>query len=97
MSKRRLEIDNKLLIFAIQRTTNFEQLLNKNFLGRSVSKPSLPNQQEISDHDWKPFMGMISQCFDAHFEIYANFTDQLVILPFLAHHINIKIYFWSYF
>ena len=76
MAKRRVEIDNKLLIFAIQRTASFEQLLTKNFLGRSVPKPVLPNQREITEQDWRPFMGMISQCFDAQFDIYASFTDQ---------------------
>jgi hypothetical protein len=76
MAKRKHEIDNKLLIFAIQRTANFEQLLTKNFLGRSIPKLVLPNQHEISDQDWKPFMGMVSHCFDAHFDIYASFTDQ---------------------
>lgn len=76
MSKRKLEIDNKLLMFAIQRTMEFEQLLTKRFLGRSVPKPAaLPNQEEIADEDWKPFIGMISQCFDAQFDIYINFTD----------------------
>jgi vacuolar protein sorting-associated protein 53 len=76
--KRKLEIDNKLLTFAIQRTTNFEQLLTKRFLGRSIPKPTTNPQQEseeISDDDWKPFLGLISQCFDAHFDIYVNFTD----------------------
>ena len=76
MAKRKLEIDNKILVFAIQRTTAFEQLLTKNFLGRSIPKPTLPNNQEISDDDWKPFLGLISQCFDAYFDIYVNFTDQ---------------------
>lgn len=76
MQKRKLEIDNKLLTFAIQRTINFEQLLTKRFLGRTIPKPAvLPNQEEISDEDWKPFIGLISQAFDAHFDIYVNFTD----------------------
>ena len=43
--KRKLEIDNKLLTFAIQRTTNFEQLLTKRFLGRSIPKPTTNPQQ----------------------------------------------------
>lgn len=85
MLKRKLEIDNKLLIFAIQRTTHFEQLLTKRFLGRTISDPmgfSLVQQNgdensnsKIAD-DFKPFIGIISQCFDAYFDIYANFTDQ---------------------
>ena len=33
MSKRRTEIDVKLLLFAIQRTTNFEALISKRFTG----------------------------------------------------------------
>ena len=74
MGKRRLEIDNKLLMFAIQRTLNFEQLLTTRFLGRSIPKPNA-NQEEISDEEWKPFMGIISQCFDSHFDVYINFTD----------------------
>jgi vacuolar protein sorting-associated protein 53 len=82
MLKRKLEIDNKLLIFAIQRTINFEQLLTKRFLGRTISDPmafSLTQQNgEINKtaDDFRPFIGIISQCFDAYFEIYANFTDQ---------------------
>ena len=74
MNKRKLEIDNKLLTFAIQRTVAFEQLLTKNFLGRTVSKPS-NLQIENETADWKPFLGMISQCFDAHFDTFVNYTD----------------------
>lgn len=74
MAKRKLEIDNKLLIFAIQRTSSFEQLLTKRFLGRTI--PRNKEQVDIADDDWKPFIGLVSQCFDAHFDIYVNFTDQ---------------------
>lgn len=73
MAKRSIEIDNKLLIFSIQRTANFEQLLTKRFLGRSIP---IPKDLDISEDDWKPFLGLISQCFDAHFDIFVNFTDQ---------------------
>lgn len=74
MAKRKIEIDNKLLIFAIQRTAKFEQLLTERFLGRSI--PRSKDQIHIPDDDWKPFLGLISQCFDAHFDIFINFTDQ---------------------
>lgn len=74
MAKRKIEIDNKLLIFAIQRTGNFEQLLTKRFLGKTI--PRTKEQENISDEDWKPFIGLISQCFDAQFDIFVNFTDQ---------------------
>jgi hypothetical protein len=40
MSKRRIEIDMKLLMFAIQRTTNFEQLLSSRFVGKTIQKPN---------------------------------------------------------
>lgn len=78
MAKRKLEIDNKLLIFAIQRTANFEQLLTKSFLGRTVTRPA-SLEHDTSGQEWKPFIGMISQCFDAHFDIFINFTDLLVL------------------
>lgn len=74
MNKRKIEMDNKLLTFAIQRTIAFENLLSKNFLGRTVAKP--PNLKlENENSEWKPFLGMISQCFDAHFDIFLNYTD----------------------
>lgn len=76
MTKRKIEIDNKLLNFAIQKTENFEQLLAKNFLGRTLVKPAELASLENIDQDWKPFLGMISSCFDAHYDIFVNFTDQ---------------------
>lgn len=77
MAKRKIEIDNKLLNFAIQKTENFEQLLTKNFLGRTLVKPpEIANNPELADQEWKPFVGLISTCFDAHVDIYVNFTDQ---------------------
>jgi len=36
MGKRRTEIDVKLLLFAIQRTTNFESLISKRFTGVTI-------------------------------------------------------------
>ncbi|KAH3887882.1 hypothetical protein DPMN_011904, partial [Dreissena polymorpha] len=36
MGKRRIEIDVKLLLFAIQRTTNFETLISKRFTGVTI-------------------------------------------------------------
>jgi vacuolar protein sorting-associated protein 53 len=73
MNKRKHEIDNKLFMFAIQRTISFEQFLTKHFLGITV--PKNENEKDISDEEWKPFLGMISQCFDAHFDIYLTSTD----------------------
>lgn len=76
MAKRKIEIDNKLLNFAIQKTDNFEQLLTKNFLGRTLTKPAEIENLENSDQEWKPFLGMISSCFEAQYDIFVNFTDQ---------------------
>ena len=80
MAKRKLEIDNKLLMFAIQRTGNFEQLLTKRFLGKTINEPvNSPQSAETKkpdEEESRPFIGIISQCFDAYFDIYANFTDQ---------------------
>ena len=59
MAKRKLELDNKLLNFAIQKTDNFEQLLTKNFLGRTLTKPSEIANLEGVEQEWKPFLGMI--------------------------------------
>lgn len=81
MNKRKVEMDNKLLTFAIQRTIAFEQLLTKNFLGRTVPKPA-NFQIDNETSEWKPFMGMISQCFDAHFDIFLSYTDLLVLKIF---------------
>ena len=82
MAKRKLELDNKLLNFAIQKTDNFEQLLTKNFLGRTLTKPPEIANLEGVEQEWKPFLGMISTCFDAHYDIFVNFTDQYIILLF---------------
>lgn len=76
MAKRKIEIDNKLLNFAIQKTDAFEQLLTKNFLGRTLIKPVEIVNMENVEQEWKPFLGMISTCFEAHFDIFVNFTDQ---------------------
>lgn len=40
MAKRKSEIDMKLLMFAIQRTTSFEQLLTSRFIGKTITKPT---------------------------------------------------------
>lgn len=38
MTKRKIEIDMKLFMFAIQRTTSFEDLLSSRFQGRTLQK-----------------------------------------------------------
>ncbi|XP_065335075.1 vacuolar protein sorting-associated protein 53 homolog [Cloeon dipterum] len=46
MSRRRHEIDVKLLLFAIQRTNSFENLLAKRFVGMTIQKSTNPFEEE---------------------------------------------------
>lgn len=89
MSKRRSEIDMKLLMFAIQRTTSFEQLLSSRFIGKTIQKPVDVTFKlnslyvrikqnfifKLDDENWKPFNGIISQCFESHFDTYIGHTE----------------------
>lgn len=43
MNKRRNEIDVKLLLYAIQRTSNFETLLSKRFIGSTLETTDVKN------------------------------------------------------
>lgn len=66
MKKRRGEIDVKLLLFAIQKTTTFENLLSKRFSGVTF---------EESTNQYSPFSGLIGDCFIAHLDIYIASVD----------------------
>ncbi|KAH9498665.1 Vacuolar protein sorting-associated protein 53 [Bulinus truncatus] len=103
MQKRRVEIDVKLLLFAIQRTGNFETLIAKRFTGITLQKsqpkspastvtpsPSTTNPfEDVSSNPFEQqsdktseeetktsseslslFSGIISQCFEAHLNVY---------------------------
>ncbi|CAL1538897.1 unnamed protein product [Lymnaea stagnalis] len=112
MQRRRMEIDVKLLLFAIQRTSNFEALIAKRFTGITMQKPqpkrpppppsashsppvsSNPFEQQalnpfeqpaetINSDDVKNvpenvshFAGIISQCFEAHLNVYIENQDR---------------------
>ncbi|XP_032234117.2 vacuolar protein sorting-associated protein 53 homolog [Nematostella vectensis] len=76
MSARAPEIEVKLLLFAIQRTTTFENLLVQRFAYTSeeenLSKdPKLPANPKSSK-----FLGMISRCFEPHLHIYIDSQDR---------------------
>ncbi|KAJ9589592.1 hypothetical protein L9F63_017177, partial [Diploptera punctata] len=86
MSKRKSEIDVKLLLYAIQRTSNFENLLSRRFTGvtleeshdnltttgRRKSQPSAStNPFELS-----PFHGIIGKCFEPYLYIYIESLDR---------------------
>lgn len=31
---------------------------------------------KIEDENWKPFNGVISSCFEAHFDVYISYTER---------------------
>ncbi|XP_076231687.1 vacuolar protein sorting 53 isoform X1 [Calliopsis andreniformis] len=51
MYKRRSEIDVKLLLYAIQRTSNFESLLAKRFSGVTLENPETVNRKNATSTD----------------------------------------------
>ncbi|XP_005102675.1 vacuolar protein sorting-associated protein 53 homolog [Aplysia californica] len=112
MQRRQMELDVKLLLFAIQRTSNFETLIAKRFTGVTMQKsqaqtssnavmnkledstnpfeePStnpfeqpgsensnVPEDNKASQEAVSPFAGIISQCFEAHLNIYIENQDR---------------------
>lgn len=69
MARRRTEIDVKLLLFAIQKTTAFEQLLDKRFNGTTLAEKK--NAEE------KPsFIDLIGSCFKTYLDIYTDSIDR---------------------
>ncbi|XP_059139225.1 vacuolar protein sorting-associated protein 53 homolog [Physella acuta] len=105
MQRRRVEIDVKLLLFAIQRTSNFEALIAKRFTGITMQKNQPKPAQSVSINSTQsaptnpfeepstnpfeqvekspevkesvsPFAGIVSQCFEAHLNIYIENQDR---------------------
>uniref|UniRef100_A0A2C9JYZ0 Vacuolar protein sorting-associated protein 53 homolog n=1 Tax=Biomphalaria glabrata TaxID=6526 RepID=A0A2C9JYZ0_BIOGL len=109
MQKRRIEIDVKLLLFAIQRTSNFESLIAKRFTGVTLQKaqpkmtlanvstvpastnpfeeaatnpfeqtPDKSGEEETKSNaeSLALFTGIISQCFEAHLNVYIENQDR---------------------
>ncbi|KAL1502584.1 hypothetical protein ABEB36_007707 [Hypothenemus hampei] len=88
MAKRKNEIDVKLLLYAIQKTTAFENLLFKRFTGVTLKehfeKPATRNEQnsQETNHEEEfdafrsPFNGLIGRCFIPHLEIYIESVDR---------------------
>lgn len=65
MAKRKNEIDVKLLLYAIQKTSAFESLLSKRFTGVTLDGASEA-----------PFHRLIGRCFIPHLEIYIESVDR---------------------
>lgn len=68
MQNRNMEINVQLLLFAINKTTAFENLLAQRFFGRTLP----PDRQQLAN----PFQGIISQAFEPHLNIYVEAQDK---------------------
>lgn len=71
MSKRRTEIDVKLLLFAIAKTSSFELLLAKRFTGSSFALSDCQH----SRNEASAFVDLIGSCFQPHLDIYTDSVD----------------------
>lgn len=71
MSKRRTEIDVKLLLFAIAKTSSFELLLAKRFTGSSFASSDIQQKQ----NETSAFVDLIGSCFQLHLDIYTDSVD----------------------
>uniref|UniRef100_A0A2M4BCV7 Vacuolar protein sorting-associated protein 53 homolog n=1 Tax=Anopheles marajoara TaxID=58244 RepID=A0A2M4BCV7_9DIPT len=72
MARRRTEIDVKLLLFAIQKTANFEQLLDKRFNGTAVEVASEDRERK----ERHSFHDLIGSCFKPYLDIYTDSIDR---------------------
>eukprot|EP00794_Sanderia_malayensis_P014186 gene14186-15664_t len=88
MTAKASEIDVKILLFAIQRTTTFEAFITKRFAMYHASKSQIeassvePGEKDQSSDAVKAnsgqstFNGMISRCFEPHLHIYIESQDK---------------------
>nr|CAI5860964.1 unnamed protein product [Callosobruchus analis] len=92
MAKRKNEIDVKLLLYAIQKTTAFENLLSRRFTGvtlnddcpksegsKNVKQVDLTSEtldERDMDLNSSPFHGLIGKCFIPHLQIYIDSVDR---------------------
>ncbi|XP_057660392.1 vacuolar protein sorting-associated protein 53 homolog isoform X2 [Diorhabda carinulata] len=87
MVKRKNEIDVKLLLYAIQKTSAFEGLLARRFTGITLNENSDASKDngddnkhnddgKIEDINSSAFHGLIGRCFIPHLEIYIESVDR---------------------
>lgn len=84
MAKRTNEIDVRLLLFAINKTQAFEQLLSKRFTGITLGATpeeqtrvlTLPTTTEAPPITITVFHDQIGQCFKPHLDIYIRSIDR---------------------
>lgn len=72
MGRRRTEIDVKLLLFSIQKTTNFEQLLDKRFNGTTLGETRVIE----SANEKSTFINLIGACFKPYLDIYTDSIER---------------------
>lgn len=81
MSKRRSEIDVKLLLYAIAKTSAFEILLAKRFSGITITMAASKHERspkaiETETAAPSPFFDLIGICFKPYLDIYTNSVDK---------------------
>ncbi|KAJ3618412.1 hypothetical protein MTP99_006410 [Tenebrio molitor] len=74
MLKRKSEIDVKLLLYAIQKTSTFENLLARRFTGVTLRDDDTSAEPDLGGKS--PFSGLIGDCFIPHLEIYIESIDR---------------------
>ncbi|XP_067032870.1 vacuolar protein sorting-associated protein 53 homolog [Acropora muricata] len=75
MGSRAQEIDVKLLLFAIQRTTTFENLLAQKFIHDSY-EDNEDSKEKTNKPKQSKFLGIICRCFEPHLHIYIESQDK---------------------
>jgi hypothetical protein len=88
MKARESQLEVKLLLFAIQKTTTFEKFLAQRFISSPyiaamIPKKSTQPTEAIEEtepvkvqQDSSPFLGMISRCFEPHLKVYIQSQDK---------------------
>ncbi|CAG9134202.1 unnamed protein product [Plutella xylostella] len=76
LAARRAELDVKLLLFAVQRTANFELLLHKRFNGPEESTEAPQETAEADPDIVSSWLGAIGACFEPHLPLYVASLEQ---------------------
>lgn len=88
LQRRHREVDTKLLLHSIQKTSSFESLLSRRFTGRTLNLSSNydPSNNPFEDGESvtssnyqnitsEPFRGLIGGCFEPYLTIYIDAQD----------------------
>ncbi|CAH0716768.1 unnamed protein product, partial [Brenthis ino] len=82
LAARRGELDVKLLLYAVQKTYNFELLLHKRFVGTeegadaaAVKSVPLDDDDKDAEEVGRGWVGLIGACFEPHLSLYITSLD----------------------